>query len=109
MTPAGPTYCACGRHLIDPFNSRNTCPVCLDEIRREAEAKVVALGWRVWGTAAAVLALLVTSGCGPEYSDKAVVKDHFHPITVELPDGGSVMCVQAGNSNSIDCDWANAK
>lgn len=58
---------------------------------------------------AVILCALLLTACGPNYSDKAEPDSHFHPITVKLPDGGSVMCVQAGNSNSIDCDWANAK
>ena len=41
----------CQRHEVDPANHRPLCPVCLDRQAKDAEAKITALGWTIWGTA----------------------------------------------------------
>ena len=49
------TWCPdCLRHLVDVRHGP-TCPVCSDRAKTVAEAKVAALGWRVFGSGGATI------------------------------------------------------
>ena len=55
MSRDAPEWCSCGDHLVDSANHRPLCPSCLDRAAKDAEAKVVALGWRVFGSGGATI------------------------------------------------------